>query len=79
MLYCGRTLTMNNKKELLTNFSGGNPVGKYSLVRRRRRWKDNVKFHIRELGWGKCKVMELQKDTVLQRTLLNLHVLSPNC
>jgi hypothetical protein len=30
----------------------GEPVGKRSLVRPRRRWEDNIKMDLQEVGWG---------------------------
>jgi hypothetical protein len=31
---------------------GRNPEGKSPVGRPRRRWKDNVKFYLREIGWA---------------------------
>jgi hypothetical protein len=30
----------------------GKPEGKRSLGRLRRRWEDNIKMDLREIGWG---------------------------
>jgi hypothetical protein len=30
----------------------GKPEGKIPLGRPRRRWKDNIKIYLREIGWG---------------------------
>jgi hypothetical protein len=30
----------------------GNPEGKRPLERPRRRWVDNIKMDLREIGWG---------------------------
>jgi len=30
----------------------GNPKGKRALGRTRRRWKDNIKMDLQEVGWG---------------------------
>jgi hypothetical protein len=30
----------------------GKPVGKRPLGRSRRRWEDNIKIALREIGWG---------------------------
>jgi len=30
----------------------GTPEGKRPLTRPRRGWKDNIKVHIQEVGWG---------------------------
>jgi hypothetical protein len=30
----------------------GKPEGRRPLERPRRRWEDNIKMHVREIGWG---------------------------
>jgi hypothetical protein len=30
----------------------GKPEGRRPLERPRRRWEDNIKMHLREVGWG---------------------------
>jgi hypothetical protein len=32
----------------------GKPEGRTPLGRPRRRWKDNIKMDLREVGWGAC-------------------------
>jgi hypothetical protein len=36
-----------------------NPEGKSLLGRRRRRWVDNVKMDLREIGWGDMDWIDL--------------------
>jgi hypothetical protein len=40
----------------------GNPEGKKPLGRPRRRWADNIKMDIREIGWDGIKWIDLAQD-----------------
>ena len=40
----------------------GNPEGKRPLGRRRRRWEDNIKMDLQEIGGGREDWMELAQD-----------------
>jgi hypothetical protein len=40
----------------------GNPEGKRSLGRLRRRWEDNVRMDVRETGWEVVDWVHLAKD-----------------
>jgi hypothetical protein len=40
----------------------GNSDGKRQLVRPRIRWEDNIKMHIREVGWGGKDRINLVQD-----------------
>jgi hypothetical protein len=42
----------------------GRPLG-----RPRRRWKDNIKLHLREMGFDKANWIQLAQDRVQWRTL----------
>jgi hypothetical protein len=37
----------------------GNPEGKRSLISPRRRWVDNIKMDLREIGWDGMDLIEL--------------------
>jgi hypothetical protein len=39
------------RRGMHTVFEGGKPEGKRPLGRRRRRWEDNIKMCLREIGW----------------------------
>jgi hypothetical protein len=39
----------------------GMPEGKRPLGRRRRRWMDNIKLNLREIGWGSMDWINLAK------------------
>ena len=40
----------------------GKPVGKRPLGRPRRRWEDNIKMDLQEVGGGRVDWMELSQD-----------------
>jgi hypothetical protein len=40
----------------------GNPVGRRPLVRPRRRWEDDIKMDLREIGWGGIDWIDLVQD-----------------
>ena len=56
----------------------GKPVGKRPLVRPRRRWEDNIKMDLQEVGGGFGDWMELAQDRdswrALVSTVMNLRV-----
>jgi hypothetical protein len=56
----------------------GKPERKRPLGRPRRRWVDNIKMDLREIGWDFVDWMELAQDrdqwTALVNTVMNLRV-----
>jgi transcription termination factor 2 len=48
----------------------GKPEGKRPLGRPRRRWKDNIKMNLQEVGWGRGDWMELAQDRDRWRALV---------
>jgi hypothetical protein len=54
------------------------PEGKRQLRRPRRRWEDNIKMDIREIGWGGMDWIDLAQNRnqsrALGNTVLNLRV-----
>jgi hypothetical protein len=56
----------------------GNPEGKRPLGRPRRRWVDNIKMDLREIGWDGGDLIELAQDRdqwrALVRAVMNLRV-----
>jgi hypothetical protein len=55
------------------------PEGKRPLGRPRRRWVDNIKIDLREIGWGGMDWIDLAQDRYqweggLVNTLMNLRV-----
>jgi len=49
----------------------GKPEGKRTLGRLRRRWEDNIKMDIQEVGCGGMDWIELALDRYRWRTFLN--------
>jgi hypothetical protein len=56
----------------------GKPEGRRPLGRSRRRWEDNIKMDLREVGWGGTDWIDLAKDRdrwrALVYTVINLRV-----
>jgi hypothetical protein len=50
---------------------GGNPEEKRPIGRPRRRWEDNIKIDLREVGGGCGDWMELAQDRDRWRALVN--------
>jgi hypothetical protein len=49
----------------------GKPEGKRPLGRPTRRWKDNIKMDLREIGWESMDWMHLAQDRDQWRALVN--------
>jgi hypothetical protein len=49
----------------------GRPEGRRPLGRPRRRWEDNIKMDIREVGWGDMNWIDLAQDRDGWRALVN--------
>jgi hypothetical protein len=49
----------------------GKPEGKRPLGRPRRRWVDNIKMDLLEIGWGGVDWIDLAQDRVNWRALVN--------
>jgi hypothetical protein len=49
----------------------GKPEGKRSLGRPRRRWVDNIRMDLREVGWGDIDRIDLAKGRNRWRALVN--------
>jgi hypothetical protein len=50
----------------------GKPEGKRPLGRPRRRWVDNIKMDLREIGWDCMDSIELAQDRDQWRALVNM-------
>jgi hypothetical protein len=50
MIWAGHVVRMGEKRNASSIFVG-KPDGKRSLGRPRRRWVDNIKMDLREIGW----------------------------
>jgi hypothetical protein len=49
----------------------GRPEGKRPLGRHRRRWEDNIRLDLREMGWGGMHWTDLAQDRNQWRALVN--------
>jgi hypothetical protein len=49
----------------------GKPEGRRLLGRPRRRWEDNIKMDLREVGWGGMDWVDLAQDRDRWRALVN--------
>jgi hypothetical protein len=49
----------------------GKPEGKRPLGRPRRRWVDNIKIELREIGWDGMDWIDLSQDRNQWRALVN--------
>jgi len=51
MRWAGHVTRIGERRDLYRVLVG-KPEGKRPLGRPRRRWKDNIKMHLQEVGWG---------------------------
>jgi hypothetical protein len=49
----------------------GKPEGKKLLGRPRRRWVDNIKMDLREIGWDGVELIDMAQDRDQWRALVN--------
>jgi hypothetical protein len=59
----GRACSKNGGEEECIWILVGKPEGKIPLGRPRRRWGDNIKRDIREIGWGGLDWSDLALDS----------------
>jgi hypothetical protein len=53
------------------NISVGRPEGRRPLGRPKRRWKDNIKMDLREIGYGDVAWINLAQDRDRWRAVVN--------
>jgi ribosome biogenesis protein Nip4 len=53
------------------NISVGRPEGKRPLLRSRRKWEDNIKMGLREVGFGDVDWIHLVQDRDRWRAVVN--------
>jgi hypothetical protein len=53
------------------NISVGRPEGRRQLGRPRRRWEDNIKMNLREIGFGDVNWIQWAQDRDRWRALVN--------
>jgi hypothetical protein len=67
----GRTCITNGGEEECNRILVGNPEGKRPLARPRRRWLDNIKMDLREIGWDGMDWIDLAQDRDQWMALVN--------
>jgi hypothetical protein len=67
----GRACSTNGAKRNAYRILVGKPEGKRPLGRPRRRWVDNIKMDLREIGWGSKDWIELPQERDKWRALVN--------
>jgi hypothetical protein len=70
MRWAGCVTRMGEKRNAY-RISVGKPEGKRPLGRSRRRWEDNIRMDLREIGWGGIDWIDLAQDRHQWRTLVN--------
>jgi hypothetical protein len=67
----GRECGTYGQKRNMYRVLVGKPEGKRPLGRPRRRWEDNIKMDLREIGWGGMDWIDLAQDRDQWRALVN--------
>jgi hypothetical protein len=74
----GGACSTNGEKRNTYRILAGKPDGKRPLGRPRRRWVDNIKMGLREIGWEGVDWIDMAQDRdkwrALVNTVLNLRV-----
>jgi hypothetical protein len=68
----GMTCSSRGEKRNAYRILVGKPEGKSPLRTRRRRWEDNIKMYLREIGWGGMDWIVLAQDRDQWRALVNM-------
>jgi hypothetical protein len=63
---------MNGEKRTAYRILVGKSEGKRPLGRPRRRWADNIKMGLREIGWSGMDWIDLAQDRDQWRALVNM-------
>jgi hypothetical protein len=66
-----RPCSRNGEKKNAYRLLVGKPEGKRPLGRPRRRWVDNIKLDLGEVGWGDVDWIGLAQDRNMWRALVN--------
>jgi hypothetical protein len=67
----GRACSTNGEKRNAYRIFVGKPEGKRPIGRPRRRWVDNIKTDLREIGWDGIDRIDLAHDRDQWRALVN--------
>jgi hypothetical protein len=71
MRWAGHVARMGEKRNAY-KILVGKPEGKRPLGRRSRRWVDNIKMDLREIGWESVEWMDIAQERDQWRTLVNM-------
>ena len=69
--WVGACSTYGEEERSIQSFGVGKPEGKRALGRPRRRWEDNIKMDLQEVGCGGMDWIELVQDRDRCRALVN--------
>jgi hypothetical protein len=67
----GRACSTNGEKKNAYRILIAKPEGKRPQGRHKRRWEDNIKVDIREIGWGGMDWIDMAQDRDQWRALVN--------
>jgi hypothetical protein len=67
----GRACSTNGERRNVYRILVGNPEGRRSLGRPRRRWVDNIKMDLKEVGWDGRDWIDLAQDRDRRRAYVN--------
>jgi hypothetical protein len=67
----GRVFSTNGAKRNVCRLLVGKPEGNKSLGRQRRRWVDNIRMDLGEMGWSDLDWIGLDQDRNRWRALVN--------
>jgi hypothetical protein len=67
----GRICSTNGEKRNAYRILAVKPEGKRPLGRRKRRWEDNIRMDLGEIGWGGMDWIDLAQDRDQWRALVN--------
>jgi hypothetical protein len=67
----GGACSTNGEKRNAYRLLVGNPEGRIPLGRPRRRWVDNIRMNLAEVGWGDVDWIDLAQDRNRWRALVN--------
>jgi hypothetical protein len=67
----GRACSTNGEKRNAYRILVGMPEGKRPLGRPRRRWVDNIKMGLREIGWDSMDWIDLAQNRDQRRALVD--------
>jgi hypothetical protein len=67
----GRACSTNGEKRNACRILVGRPEGKRPLRRPRRRWVDNIKIDLREIGWDGMDWIDVTQERGQLRAVVN--------